>query len=234
MKNVVAVIPVKRLVAAKSRLASVLLPRERQVLVECMLHDVLDAISASTVIDEIIVATADISVLTMARHRGATVFNDRWESGVARVVTEIALELEGRARTMMTIPADVPLITATEVERLVSSHGDRRGVTVVPASKDGGSNALLTSSPAVIPFQYGRLSSVKHYEAATERRVSATIVSLVGFETDIDTPDDLRTILVSAPAGHTVRYLSHISVTERLQLLSPAGGHNHELAAAYV
>ncbi|HNP74545.1 MAG TPA: 2-phospho-L-lactate guanylyltransferase, partial [Kouleothrix sp.] len=72
-----AIIPVKRLGQAKSRLANILSPAERRLLVQAMLDDVLAAMLATRGVDRVGVISADPAVLAQAAARGAEVILDQ-------------------------------------------------------------------------------------------------------------------------------------------------------------
>jgi len=60
-----------------------------------------------------------------------------------------------------------------------------------PAS-DGGTNALLTTPPDVVPFRFGIRSSRAHLAAALERSVPCALLQMEKLTFDLDTPDDLQ------------------------------------------
>ncbi len=66
-----AIVPVKALAIAKSRLANILSQAERRLLVQTMLADVLHALVATPAIARIGVISADADVLEQARRAGA-------------------------------------------------------------------------------------------------------------------------------------------------------------------
>ena len=68
-----AVVPVKPLAEAKSRLASALPPALRRLLVLTMLEDVLRTLAAAPGIGRVLVVTADLDVGELARREGATI-----------------------------------------------------------------------------------------------------------------------------------------------------------------
>ena len=44
---------------------------------------------------------------------------------------------------MLTIPGDVPLVTAADIRQLLDIHSRKPGFTIVPARDERGSNAIV-------------------------------------------------------------------------------------------
>ena len=83
-----AVIPVKRFVAAKTRLSPVLGADERAKLARLMFEDVIETVTAcSDVLDGTLVITIDPGAAALARRRDAFVLGDVSERGVNDALT---------------------------------------------------------------------------------------------------------------------------------------------------
>jgi 2-phospho-L-lactate guanylyltransferase len=158
---VVAVVPVRSPAVAKSRLAGVLSPRRRGQLVESMLRRVLTALSGAHRIDHVIVLTPDATLeLPSSVERlvdGATGLNDAVQLAAARCAA--------RFDAMLVIPADVPQVTAAEIDALVERARDL-DVVVVPDRHDAGTNALWLRLPTASAPQFGADSARAHLELA--------------------------------------------------------------------
>jgi 2-phospho-L-lactate guanylyltransferase (CobY/MobA/RfbA family) len=87
------------------------------------------------------------------------------------------------------IPTDLPLLSHGDLELLDDAH--QQGITLCPAEKDGGTNALVFTQPLTIPLLFGLDSCKKHQQAATDRGITVKIVQASGMQRDIDQPDDL-------------------------------------------
>src|SRR4051812_38922116 len=113
-----AVVPVKETAGAKQRLTSALSPSARQSLALTMLEDVLAALAEAQGLAGIILVTVDPEAIRLAARYGAACWNDGARDGHTGAVAAAARRLvaEGR-RAILTIPGDIPLVTADEIER---------------------------------------------------------------------------------------------------------------------
>ena len=211
-----AVLPAKDAHAAKQRLCGLLAPEERRRLSLAMLGDVLAALAASTALAGIVVVTRDGDARTLARQFGARVLAEPAGSGHDAAVTLAArtLAAEGR-RGLISLPADVPLVTAAEIGHLIDTHGAAPAVTAVPARDGRGTNALACSPPDAIACRYGGDSFVRHLAAARDLGIEPAVVRLPGLGLDIDHPRDLLSFLERPSATRAFAYLEESGVAAR-------------------
>ncbi|MFQ5775577.1 MAG: 2-phospho-L-lactate guanylyltransferase [Kiloniellaceae bacterium] len=195
-----AVVPVKRLDAAKHRLADVLAPAERRALARAMLEDVLGALGAARGLAGIAVVSADRDVICLTRKFGARVLAETGPPDLNAAVRGAARVLAAKGcAPMLVVPADVPLVTAAEIQRILAAHQGAPAVTLVPARDGEGTNGLACSPPDVIAPCFGEDSLARHLEAARRRGIAPTVVRLSGLGLDVDTPADLRALLARPP-----------------------------------
>ena len=190
-----ALVPVKSLTVGKSRLDAVLSSEQRTALVEAMLEDVLAALKASAAVARTFVVTPDPHIDRIARSFGAEVLRETVAGGYCRSVKDSALRLEELgAERLLVIPADVPLIEPAEIAAVVLACESNPSVALVPATADGGTNAICAFPPNAIDFRFGERSFEAHCAAARERGIAPRILALLGFALDIDRPADLRAL----------------------------------------
>jgi len=191
-----AIIPVKALPAAKQRLAAVLPPLARQQLVLTMLRSVLTAIAEAGGIDRTLVVTPDATVAELALGEGAQVLREARAHGLnAAVRAGLARAVAGAARRALVLPADVPLITASELKGLLASAGGSPRVALVPAADGEGTNAMLLEPPTAIKPSFGPGSYMRHLAQALARRLDVEVLHLPGLARDIDCPCDLERLI---------------------------------------
>ena len=213
-----AVVPVKLFAHTKRRLMPVLSFDERRTLTVAMLADVLSALMRAPCLAGVIVVTSERNAAASARVAGALVMNDGENTGMNAAVAKGALRLAERGRSgMLAIPADVPWITVADVEAIVLAHRTEPSVTLVPASKDGGTNALACSPPLAIPCRFGEDSLYEHREAARARGITARLVRLERVGHDIDRPDDLAEFLLRPSPTQSYAYLISSGIAQRLR-----------------
>jgi 2-phospho-L-lactate guanylyltransferase len=195
MSMVWAVVPVKEQGGAKQRLSGFLPPDQRRALAAAMLEDVLDALAASPLAG-ICLVTLDPFATALARRIGARVLTEGAQDGHTGAVMAGARMLiaEGNT-TMLTVPGDIPRITAAEVSALIAAHRPAPSFTIAPAHDELGSNAILMSPPDAVKLRFGEDSYFPHLAAARAAGIEPTVVNLPGIGMDIDHPADLRRFL---------------------------------------
>jgi len=187
-----AVIPVKETHGAKQRLAPVLPAPLRQRLALAMLEDVLDAVMAVRGLGGVILVTVDPQAIVLAQNRRAQTIADGAHDGHTGAVVAGARHLIARGRnTMLTIPGDLPLARAGEIEQLIAAHGPAPAFSIAPAHDDQGSNAILMSPPDAVPLRFGEDSFFPHLAAARASGIEPCVMRLPGIAFDIDNPQDL-------------------------------------------
>jgi len=194
-----AAVPVKEFAGAKQRLTPLLTPQQRQALAAAMLEDVLAAL-AEAPLAGIMVNTLDPRATEVARRYGARVVTDSARGGHTGAVTAMAriLAAEGR-EAMLTVPGDIPRVTAREIAAVIAARRPSPSLTIVPARDKRGSNAVLCSPPLVMPVSFGDDSFLPHLAAARARGIEPTIVNLPGIGLDIDQPDDVDALMRATP-----------------------------------
>jgi len=190
--NVWAIVPVKPLNRAKSRLAAKLAPEVREQLAGAMLVHTLTAIQASQSVSGILVISRDNRALVLARKHGARTVQ---ESGTPEL--NPALERASQvitswnARAALVLPADIPLLMAEDVEELVQQGRFHQSVVITPDRHEMGTNALFMRPPGLIPFLFGEASFARHVAAAEAIGAEVHVHRSERLMLDLDTPDDL-------------------------------------------
>ena len=215
-----AVVPLKRLEQAKARLASVLSGEERRALMLAMARDVLTALSRSSRLSGILLVSRTPEADALAQSFGTERFAESPEANLAESLGQASEYLikHLRAAGAMVVPADVPLITPDEVDAVLAQHAQAGSpsVTVVPDAERVGTNCLICSPPDAIGYIFDGKSFKPHTRAALNAGITPAIIPSSGFALDIDTPDDLRTLLKRDPACQTAVYLSKSGIATAL------------------
>ncbi|HEY3917290.1 MAG TPA: 2-phospho-L-lactate guanylyltransferase [Stellaceae bacterium] len=195
------VVPVKEIAGAKQRLAAALSPSLRRDLARAMLEDVLTALATARGLDGILLVTVDEAARRLAARYGAEISGEDANDGHTAAVMGAARRLAARGAAMLTIPGDVPLATAAEIERVIAVYRSGSRFTIVPARDERGSNAILAAPADAVPLRFGDDSFFPHLDAARARGIEPTVLRLSGIGLDIDTPEDLAAFL--ARPSHT-------------------------------
>jgi len=201
-----AAVPVKEFTGAKQRLAPLLTPQQREALAVAMLEDVLSALVAAP-LDGIMVNTLDPRATELARRYGARVVTADARTGHTGAVTAMARLLAAEGHDMLSVPGDIPRVTAAEIAAVMEARKPAPSLTIVPARDEMGSNAMLCSPPLVMPFRFGDNSYFPHLATARGLGIEPTIVKLPGIGLDIDQPEDVEAFLAATPHMATRAYL---------------------------
>ena len=204
---IVVAVPVKDLGNAKQRLVPALSPSERYLLARAMLEDVLEALCRGG-LDAVLVVTRDAEVIELARRFAVAILEEVDNRGHTEAVALAQREaVRMGARAFLTIPGDVPLVTADEIHAVCRAGDPGRRAVFVPSRSGFGTNAALLSSPDVMPLKFGEPSFANHLTAARERGVEPTVLRLPGLGLDIDGPDDLPALLAEGGQARSGRLL---------------------------
>ncbi len=190
-----AIVPVKPLRRGKSRLASVFSEEERADLNRHLLENTVRTLKNIPEIEHVLVVSRDQSALALARDLGArTVLeNGSPQLNVAlERATVVAKTYETRG--VLILPADLPLITPEDVNRMLERANDPPVVVVAPDRHEKGTNALLVCPAGLIEYQYGDNSFKRHCDLAKEAGARVEICELPSLTLDLDVPEDLALI----------------------------------------
>jgi 2-phospho-L-lactate guanylyltransferase len=189
--SVVAIIPVRALEGAKSRLGDVLDAEERRDLVVELLERTIRAAGATPGIDEVVVISPDPAALVLAADAGARPLRQAG-SGLNGALDEARADAIARGvGALLVLPGDLPRITPHALAELVAAAAGSTPVVVVAPDRHGrGTNALLLAPPDAVGFAFGGDSRTAH--AALARAAGARYVEVEGpLSLDVDTAEDL-------------------------------------------
>jgi 2-phospho-L-lactate guanylyltransferase len=175
-------VPVKRLDAAKSRLAESLDARERADLVHELLALVLTVVKEAEVGPVTIVSAEPLELNGIPR------FDDRglpWNEALAAAMEEAVTE-----PVVAIVAADLPLLTGDDVRALIMATPEC-GLAIARA-EDGGTNAVSMRPPGRVTTHFGEPGSAAvHERAAWTAGADAHVLERPGFAFDVDTPEHL-------------------------------------------
>src|SRR5450755_4476403 len=219
----IAVLPIKSLDEAKSRLRDHLDPTPRRALVEAMFSDVLVALRRAKLVDQVLVVSSDHGAQRIAGGYGATVLeepdsghNDAASQGV-REATEL-----GADRALL-VPGDCPLLDPQEIDELIGRPAPARSVLIIPDRHGAGTNALLLTPPDALAPSFGPGSCQRHVSDADAAGIVNEVVTVPGLALDVDTPEDLATVqaTLAASRGGAAHTRGMLSQLMRSQARSP-------------
>ena len=209
-------VPIKRLETAKQRLSPLLSASERFALAEAMLHDVVAALDACDHRRHVALVSGDTRAHRLAQQYGFRIiddYDDPGETGAIEMATRAAIECG--AEFTLVLPADIPLITAAEVDQIFGA-APREGTVLVSSVSGRGTNAVLQRPAGLFPLRFGNDSFVPHLAAARATGKPVEVLQLAGIGVDIDEPSDLADLLEAPGNTSAQRLLDQWRIHERL------------------
>jgi len=214
--SIVVAVPVKDLANAKQRLVSFLSPAERSDLARAMLGDVLEALARAR-LGSVLVVTREPEVEALAASHDAGTLLEETNLGHTEAVAHAQrTALTRGARCFLTIPGDVPCVTAGELRALGDAPLEAPGAVFVPSLSGFGTNAALLEPPDAMPLKFGEPSFDNHLVAARAAGLRPLVLRLPGLGLDIDGPEDLALLLGRGPSTRSARLLASLGVPARL------------------
>jgi 2-phospho-L-lactate/phosphoenolpyruvate guanylyltransferase len=185
-----ALIPVKSLSAAKSRLSSSITRHQRERLVLDMFNHVLSVLFASDVFDKVSVVSSDLQVLENAYLWGAQPVLEEYHEHNQALHAAALKEISEGVIKLLTISADLPLLTTQDI-RCFYMQSMQYDVVLAPSREGTGTNAIIVHPPLAVPYVFGSGSLQSFIGAARQKQLTYTTYHNVGLAFDIDTIDDL-------------------------------------------
>jgi 2-phospho-L-lactate guanylyltransferase len=187
-----AIVPVKPLAKGKTRLAGALGLDERMQLNRDMLQHVLTELAAVAAVERTLVVSRDSAVLALAREQGARTLSERQPVELNRALERAtgAAQAYG-ASAVLILPADLPLVTRKDIQRLVTLGAKPPVVVLAPDRRQDGTNALLVSPIGLIEYSFGANSYQRHMKQAAASGARLEVCELARLSIDVDLPEDL-------------------------------------------
>jgi len=205
-----AILPVKRLDGAHSRLAEALSAEQRATVAQAMFLDTLSKLRRCRKLDDYLIVTADPWVIRHTRWTGYDVLEQEEDSGHSgAAMAGIATAMERDAERVVLLPIDCPLLDPGELD---DHLGKTPRAAIVPDRHRTGTNALVLTPPDAFEPAFGPDSLSRHVARARAAGVGFNVASIDSLAFDLDTPEDLaelrdRLLLDPEPSPRTATAL---------------------------
>jgi 2-phospho-L-lactate/phosphoenolpyruvate guanylyltransferase len=185
------IVPHRGLEAAKTRLAPMLDPDEREELAAELLIHVLREARATT--DDVVVISPARALAELVESTGATLVVQRGmglNEGLDQARSDALFDDIGE---LAVLHGDLPNLQASDIQALIAGlpADGGPGVTIAPDRAGTGTNGLALRPPGVINFRFGVGSFAAHLAEVERADVHLTVVDRNGLAFDLDTPEDL-------------------------------------------
>lgn len=189
-----AIIPVKPLNRAKSRLADALTPEERKHLSETLFRQVLAAVTETPQVGGTLVISRDPRALAIARDLGVHTVQESGAPELNSALMRATQVVAGwRGSGVLILPADLPLITPEDVSGMIALGQENLTVVIATDNREDGTNAMLVRPPGLFQYAYGPGSYQRHIALAQAAGATVKFYHSDRIALDIDTPGDLET-----------------------------------------
>ena len=194
MPDLCVVIPMKDPVFSKQRLSPFLPSALRKALAVKLFKRTLKTLNGTFPHWQKLVVTPALYMADIASSLGCAVVFEEKGSDLNQALTQATQwSIAKGFQRQLILPADIAKLERSELDALVALSQSGTPV-VIASSHDGGTNALCTSPPNAIRYQFGEQSSLAHQQAAIHAGHSHITVQPVHLSQDIDQPSDLHHI----------------------------------------
>jgi 2-phospho-L-lactate/phosphoenolpyruvate guanylyltransferase len=204
-------IPVKDPANAKTRLSRILTQAQRSALAWAMFEDVSRAVSSAENPDRVFLASSFGPAIAFAKDQGWDVLLEESQESESASVDRASKILSQRGfEIVMRLPADIPLVKASDIDSLLSFQLNPPQTVLVPSRDGTGTNAIIRTPATIFPSRFGPDSLKLHLEEARQSGTEYRIVANERIALDIDEPEDLDLLLKVGPPTSTLRVLKEI------------------------
>ena len=207
MDDIYAIIPVTKFKNAKTRLSPFLTEDEREKLLKVMLKDVTDTLKKH--VDKIFIISRDEEVLSYAESLNLNTILEDEKSNLNKALKQAMKFCKGKARKIIIVPSDVPLIGKTNLQMLIDASKSLDFI-IVPA-KGGGTNMIIMK-PMAIHTRFEGFSYREHVKAAERKKLNPQVHDSFFMALDVNTAEDLGEIMIHGEKTHTRKYLKELKV----------------------
>lgn len=201
-----AIVPVKELDKAKSRLSEHLKPEIRKGLLLAMLGDVLGALKF---LPTIVISPKDM--MSYLKDSGTFFLLQEGSRDLDTAVKQAnAFAVEKGAGATLFVPADMPLITKKEIDDVLRI-GTKHKVVITQA-RDGGTGILYRRPPDVMESRFSNHSFRDHRTESEKRGLNMYVHESFPLSLDIDTVDDVSHFMEHGKGTKTYEYLRKAGV----------------------
>ena len=207
MDEIYGIIPVSRFKECKTRLSPFLNEEERENLLKVMLKDVTE--SVAKYVDNIIIISADDDVLNYGKSLNLKTLKENENSNLNKALKQAMDYCKSKAKKVIILPSDVPLIGKTNIKMLIDSSKSLDFI-IVP-SKGGGTNTIIMK-PGAIRTKFGDFSYKEHVNAADRKNLNPQVHDSFFMALDVNTTEDLGEIMVHGENTNTRKYLKELKI----------------------
>jgi 2-phospho-L-lactate/phosphoenolpyruvate guanylyltransferase len=190
--KIAAVIPMKSLHSAKSRLSNILNAKQRKNLAMYLLDATIKELKKSSFISEIVIVSNDEAVKNYSCINSLKFIKDSNEGVNKAVNLADKYCIDNTINANIVIPQDLPFISAKEIDKIcIISTKYQKCIIICPSKRFDGTNILFRKPPGVIKTHYDDNSYMNHLKEASKFKIPIECLDIVKLRFDLDTKEDL-------------------------------------------
>jgi 2-phospho-L-lactate guanylyltransferase len=190
--KIAAVIPMKSLHSAKSRLSNILTAKQRKNLAMYLLDATIKELKKSNFISEIVIVSSDEAVKHYSCLNHIKFIKDSEEGVNKAILLADKYCIDNGINANIVIPQDLPFISAKEIDKICTiSNKYHKCIIICPSKRFDGTNILFRKPPDVIKTHYDDNSYMNHLKEASKFKIPIESLDIVKLRFDLDTEDDL-------------------------------------------
>jgi 2-phospho-L-lactate guanylyltransferase len=177
--KIAAVIPMKSLYSAKSRLSNILTAKQRKNLAMYLLDATIKELKKSNFISEIVIVSSDEAVKHYSCLNRIKFIKDSEEGVNKAVLLADKYCIDNGINANIVIPQDLPFISAKEIDKICTiSNKYHKCIIICPSKRFDGTH-------------YDDNSYINHLKEASKFKIPIESLDIVKLRFDLDTKDDL-------------------------------------------
>ena len=203
INKIAAVIPVKSLHSAKSRLSPFLTLQQRKNLALLLLNATIKTVKASRFVSDIIVVSSDNIIENFSFKNNLKFIKDADKGVNNAVILADRYCIQNEIDANIVIPNDIPFLSFRSIDQIcIISEKYSKCVIICPSKRFDGTNILLRKPPGVIKTFYDNDSYANHLKEAKKLNIPIESIDYANLRFDIDTKDDLIEFLYFNSENH--------------------------------
>jgi 2-phospho-L-lactate guanylyltransferase len=162
------------------------------------------------------VVTSDSFARDLAARFNFEVIADDNSGETSAIEMATAVCREHGASSTLVVPADIPLIEASELQKIVDV-APVHGAVLVPDAAGRGTNAAWRSPSDLFPLRFGNDSFLPHKAAAKATGLPCVVLELPSIARDVDRPEDLYELAAASGERRSQRLMRSWNLGKRTQ-----------------
>jgi 2-phospho-L-lactate guanylyltransferase len=149
-------------------------------------------------------------VCELAINAGAAYINEKERGLNPAIGISIKWCIKQGADSILVIPADIPLLSPSDIDRIIELAGYTESVAVLSPSENGGTNALYLRPPNLFPVSYGSNSFKRHIGLALGKGIPVKVYHSSSVAFDIDCQSDLQRLLTTLNPTLSKKFVARV------------------------